>query len=255
MPVMPTTTAQDPHRGRPSGGAGAGGTSVSVGESNTVDARESRSLMPAVTDDVPRAIGSRSGSSRRGGHEGHAFVAVEPGIPGSLLLGRRAALFGVNPLPVHGARIHRPPLRADVLSRPRLNGWLDEAARGRLALIVAEAGFGKTTLLADWARHTKRLIAWYRLEPDDRDWLTFIRHLVGGGRELDPDFAPETYALLTQMGPGGPTQAELVASLVREYAAFAAGSPTGLSLLFDDYQAPPLPSPQDWVLVLERVKP
>ena len=43
-------------------------------------------------------------------------------------------------------------MRADTLSRERLNGWLDRAATGRVALIVAEAGFGKTTLLADWAR-------------------------------------------------------------------------------------------------------
>jgi DNA-binding SARP family transcriptional activator/tetratricopeptide (TPR) repeat protein len=239
---MPTTTRQDPHRAGPPGSARTGGAEVgspatSADATKTVDVREARSVLSAVTDHVPRATGSRPGSSRKGGHEGHALVGVGSGIPGPLLLGGRAAVFGVNSLPVHGAKIHRPPLRADVLSRPRLNGWLEEAARGRLALIVAEAGFGKTTLLADWARHTRRLIAWYRLEPDDRDWLTFIRHLVGGGRELDPDFAPETYALLLQMGPGGPTQAELVASLVREYAAYAAASPTGLSLLFDDYQS------------------
>ena len=38
-------------------------------------------------------------------------------------------------------------MRADTLSRERLNGWLDQAATGRVALVVAEAGFGKTTLL------------------------------------------------------------------------------------------------------------
>ena len=237
MPAMPTTTRQDPNRsGRPASARGPGISDGPVA-ANSVDARPAGSLMSAVTDDTGPVIGGRSGSSRRGGHEGDGFVAVGPGIAAPLLLGGRSAIFGVNPLPVHGAKIHRPPLRSDVLSRPRLNGWLDDAARGRLALIVAEAGFGKTTLLADWARHTKRLIAWYRLETDDRDWLTFIRHLVGGARELDPGFAPETYSLLVQLGPGGPTQDELVAALVREYAAFAAASPHGLSLLFDDYQA------------------
>ena len=73
---------------------------------------------------------------------------------------------------------------------------MDAAVAGRLVLIIAEAGFGKTTLLADWARTAERRTAWYRLEPDDRDWLTFIRHLVASGRELDPDFAPETFGLL-----------------------------------------------------------
>jgi DNA-binding SARP family transcriptional activator/tetratricopeptide (TPR) repeat protein len=144
-------------------------------------------------------------------------------------------MFAVNPFPVTGARIHRPLLRADTLSRERLNGWLEEAVTGRLALIVAEAGFGKTTLLADWSRHTERLTAWYRLESDDRDWLTFLRHLVASGRELDPEFAAETYARLLQLGPGGPTQADLVSSLVRDMSDFAAGHAQGFTLIFDDY--------------------
>ncbi len=162
-------------------------------------------------------------------------MAVGPGLPGAILLGASGGLFGMNPLPVTGAKIHRPLLRADVLSRERLNGWLEEAAAGRLALIVAEAGFGKTTLLGDWARHTGRLTAWYRLEPDDRDWLTFVRHLVASGREVDPGFAPDAYEMLRQLGPGGPRQQDLAAALVREMAEFAASRPEGFTLIFDDY--------------------
>ena len=154
-----------------------------------------------------------------------------------MLLGGRAGLLGMNPFPIVGARIHPPLMRADTLSRERLNGWLDQAATGRVALVVAEAGFGKTTLLGDWARGSSRLTAWYRLDPDDRDWLTLFRHLVAGGRELDPDFAPETYSLLMQLGPGGPTRADIQASLVREYAEFGASHPQGLTLILDDYHA------------------
>ena len=141
----------------------------------------------------------------------------------------------LSTFPIAGVRIHPPLLRPDTLSRERLNTWLDQAVTGRLALIVAEAGFGKTTLLADWARHSRRLTAWYRLEPDDRDWLTFTRHLVASGRELDPDFAAETFALLMQLGPGGPTREDIRASLAAEFASFGASRPQGLTLIFDDY--------------------
>ncbi len=144
---------------------------------------------------------------------------------------------GMTTFPIVGVRIHPPLIRPDTLSRERLNGWLDQAVTGRLALIVAEAGFGKTTLLADWASHGSRLTAWYRLEPDDRDWLTFARHLVASGRELDPDFAPETYALLMQLGPGGPTSEDIRNSLAAEFAAFGASHQPGLTLIFDDYHA------------------
>ncbi len=167
-----------------------------------------------------------------GSGHGHGLVAVGPGLAGSMLL---AGGYGVNPLPVQPAKIHCPPPRDDTLSRERLNSWLERAASGRLALIVAEAGFGKTTLLADWALHTGRMTAWYRLEQDDRDWLTFIRHIVASVRELDPEFAPETFGLLLALGSGGPTQQDLVASLAREVAAFGVGSTRGLTLILDDY--------------------
>jgi LuxR family maltose regulon positive regulatory protein len=142
---------------------------------------------------------------------------------------------GMSRLPVQSARIHCPPPRDDTLSRERLNSWLERAAAGRLGLIVAEAGFGKTTLLADWAMHTDRMTAWYRLEPDDRDWLTFIRHIVASGRELDPGFAPDTFRLLHELETGGTNQRELTVSLAREVAAFGTGGARGLTLILDDY--------------------
>jgi LuxR family maltose regulon positive regulatory protein len=141
------------------------------------------------------------------------------------------------PFPITGAKIHPPLLRSDTLSRPRLNTWLESATGGRVALIVAEAGYGKTTLLADWASKTARRTAWYRLEADDRDWLVFIRHLVAAGRELDPDFGIDTLDLITALGSGGPAQADLVAAIAREFAEFGAALPDGLTLLVDDYHA------------------
>ncbi len=234
MPGMAPTTYQP-------GGTAPGSSQVRVSpvpsrpQAVRVDEQEARSVSFAPNDGLGLEPEAQQAPPLRGGHEGHAFVAVGPGVPGSLLLAGRAGLVSVNPLPVQGAKIHRPLLRDDVLSRERLNGWLDRATTGRLALIVAEAGFGKTTLLADWARHTQRLTAWYRLEFDDRDWLTFIRHVVGSGRELDPEFAPGTFGLLLQLGPGGPTQAELIATLARELAEFGAATRDGFTLIFDDY--------------------
>ncbi len=201
-----------------------------------VDAGEPSSLSFAAYDGSERGARSRSGPSESG-PEGHARIGVGPGVPGALLLGGRTGLPAVNPFPIVGARIHPPLLRPDVLSRERLNSWLDQAASGRVALVIAEAGFGKTTFLADWARQSSRLTAWYRLEPDDRDWLTFARHLVASGRELDPAFAPETYALLMQLGPGGPSRDDILKSLAREVAAFGPAHPQGFTLIFDDYHA------------------
>ena len=169
--------------------------------------------------------------------EGNDRVGVGPGVAVPMRHGGTGGIggFRMNPLAIQPAKIHCPPPRDDTLSRERLNSWLDRAASGRLGLIVAEAGFGKTTLLADWAMRTQRLTSWYRLEPDDRDWLTFVRHLVAGGRELDPEFAPETFRLLHALGPGGPTPADLAVSIAREMAEFGGASNHGLTLLLDDF--------------------
>ena len=240
MPGMPQT-ATGKHRDAPA----RDGAAPELAEADTrrsspssksrVDAGEPASVsFAAKIGDGPE---EGAASNRSVGLGGNGRVGVGPGIPGAMLLGGRAGLLGMNPFPIVGARIHPPLMRADTLSRERLNAWLDEAATGRVALVVAEAGFGKTTLLGDWARNSSRLTAWYRLDPDDRDWLTFCRHLVASGRELDPEFAPETYALLMQLGPGGPTRADIQASLVDEFAAFGAAHPQGLTLIFDDYHA------------------
>jgi LuxR family maltose regulon positive regulatory protein len=44
-----------------------------------------------------------------------------------------------------------PPVRHERISRPRLLAWLDQATDFRLVLISAPAGYGKTTLLSEWA--------------------------------------------------------------------------------------------------------
>lgn len=228
---MPTTTEGSTRRRahRPSSDAA---TSVP-----SIDGARDAFISSATTDELLTASANPwSASSELPGHDGHALAAVEPGFASSILR------FGppgrpVNPLPVQIDKIASPLLRSDTLPRPRLNGWLDRAARARLALVIGELGFGKSTFLADWASRSDRRASWYRLESDDRDWLTFIRHLVAGGREVDEGFAPETYRLLCSLGPGGPTQADLIASVAQEMATFGAAQPNGFSVILDDYEA------------------
>ena len=168
--------------------------------------------------------------------ERDAVVAVGPGrsIFGMPIRSLRNART-VSGFPVQIAKVQPPPLRDDVLSRPRLNSWLDARVTRKVVLVIAEAGYGKTTLLADWTRTTTRRTIWYRLDTDDRDWLTFLTHLVASGRQLEPAFGEESQELIGSLGPGGPTRDTIVASLVRELSELAADG--GLTLVFDDFHA------------------
>ena len=47
-------------------------------------------------------------------------------------------------------KLQAPPLRAQLVHRPRLIERLNEGLHGKLTLISAPAGFGKTTLVSEW---------------------------------------------------------------------------------------------------------
>ncbi len=226
MPAMPTTTD--------------GSTRGRARRLSTDDTtREPRLDVSSPANDGTTIASSSpwSAPSAPQGHEGHERVAVGPGLSVAPILFPPYGFRPVSVLPVRADKIEPPYVRPDTLSRRRLNIWLDRAARSRLALVIGDTGFGKTTFLSDWSSQTPRHTSWYRLEHDDRDWLTLIRHLVAGGRKVDPDFAPDTYRLLSTLGPGGPTKDEVVEALARDMAGFGAASPHGFSLILDDFQA------------------
>src|ERR1700747_2921656 len=77
----------------------------------------------------------------------------------------------------------RPPgPRPDFLPRPRLAERLDEALGRGLVVGCAPAGYGKTSLLASWARHSPQPVAWLSLDTSDNDPARFWRH---AGAALD----------------------------------------------------------------------
>ncbi|MGZ9160138.1 MAG: hypothetical protein ACXW4T_03140, partial [Candidatus Limnocylindrales bacterium] len=121
------------------------------------------------------------------------------------------------------AKVQRPVLRDETLERPRLLDWLRAKIHGRVVLILADAGYGKTTLLADFSRRTRMRTLWYRLDADDRDWVTLIHHLVAAGREHDPSFAPATLGLLGEIGVGGPTREAVLDTFMRELPTIVVG--------------------------------
>src|SRR6476661_68020 len=112
----------------------------------------------------------------------------------------------VSGFPIQYAKVQPPPLREETLARHRLLDWLAAKIHQRVVLLLADAGYGKTTLLADFSGRTRLRTLWYRLDDDDRDWISFLSHLIAAGREHDPAFAPTTGAMLSDFATGGPTR-------------------------------------------------
>ena len=139
---------------------------------------------------------------------------------------------GMNGYPIQPAKVQRPPLRDETLARDRLLDWLAAKIHHRVILVLADAGYGKTTLLADFSRRTRLRTLWYRLDDDDRDWVSFLSHLVAAGREHDPAFAPTTAAMLSDLAMGGPTREAATEVFLRELPTIAEH---GAVLILDDF--------------------
>jgi ATP/maltotriose-dependent transcriptional regulator MalT/DNA-binding SARP family transcriptional activator len=138
----------------------------------------------------------------------------------------------VSGFPIQYAKVQPPPLREETLARHRLLDWLAAKINQRVVLLLADAGYGKTTLLADFSGRTRLRTMWYRLDDDDRDWISVLNHLVAAGREVDPAFAPNTAAMLADPSLGGPTRDTVVDVFIRELRTIA---PYGAVLIFDDF--------------------
>jgi ATP/maltotriose-dependent transcriptional regulator MalT/DNA-binding SARP family transcriptional activator len=98
------------------------------------------------------------------------------------------------------AKIVPPTAPALLLARPHLGERLDEVLQRRLTTIVAEAGFGKSTLLSDWAARVHS--AWYTATRDDGSLDTLARGLVNALRLRVPGLPPDLPAVLA--GSRGP---------------------------------------------------
>jgi LuxR family transcriptional regulator, maltose regulon positive regulatory protein len=126
-------------------------------------------------------------------------------------------------------KLHVPRARRGLVGRPRLVDRLTDGLPGGLTVVCAPAGFGKTALLADWARRGARPVAWLSLDTGDNDPARFWRHVaaaLGGVREgVGQRLGP-------LLGPPSPRSFEaVVTTLVNELSA----APGELVLVLDDY--------------------
>ncbi len=89
-----------------------------------------------------------------------------------------------------------PGRRADLLRRPRLIEFLHEHIDRKLVLVCAPAGYGKTSLLIEFAHDVDLPVCWYSLDKTDRDLRVFVEYLLAALRQQFPDFGRQAEELL-----------------------------------------------------------
>jgi ATP/maltotriose-dependent transcriptional regulator MalT/two-component SAPR family response regulator len=127
------------------------------------------------------------------------------------------------------SKVVLPVRRPTIIRRQRLVEALSRALEQRITLVTAPAGYGKTTLLLDFAQASGAEVCWYALDERDRDLSTFLRYVVASGQTRVPEFGGQ---LADALRKGEEVEAERAVDLLVE-AMHAHGRP--LTFILDDF--------------------
>ena len=123
-----------------------------------------------------------------------------------------------------------PRRRPNSVERTRLIDQLNRGAERKLTLIMAPAGFGKTSLISQWIPRSERCVTWLSLDKADNDAARFWAYVISALQLLRPDIGHK--ALLLLQSPRPPPIPAVLTALLNEVAGF----PERFVLVLDDYQ-------------------
>ena len=91
-----------------------------------------------------------------------------------------------------------PRAISDLLKRPRLTDRLRANSGTLVTLVAADAGCGKTTLIADFLREQSRPSVWYQLDHTDADPIVFLNYVAQGIKDIRADFGEALFPYLSE---------------------------------------------------------
>ena len=127
-------------------------------------------------------------------------------------------------------KVQIPEYPSDFVPRGRLIKTLEQGvARHRLTVISAAAGYGKTTLLSQWARTNDTSVAWLSLSEEDDFLERFLRYLFAAWERTQPDLIKSP--LGTLLGAQGPNREAVLSAFLNTATHF----PAAQVFVLDDY--------------------
>ncbi len=129
-----------------------------------------------------------------------------------------------------GTKLHVPAVGAHLVQRPALLEALSAGQTRRLTLVSAPVGWGKTTLLAQWACGAieRQQFSWLSLDRSDNDPVWFWMYVVAALQKISPAIGVRAVELLAM---GADPRQVVLPTLLNDLDSFA--EPTVLVL--DDY--------------------
>lgn len=144
-------------------------------------------------------------------------------------------------------KLYKPQIRPGLVTRPRLTSQLHTGLTGKLTILSAPAGFGKTTLLGEWINQyesdqengvgaasqpsafSRPNFAWLSLDEHDNDPARFMLYLIAA---LQTAAASLGQSALAQLQSGQPLPAETTLTILINDLTLLDSQ---LGLILDDY--------------------
>src|SRR3989441_12788157 len=128
--------------------------------------------------------------------------------PGILMTSQERRTGAMNTAPVNApessgtfylrTKLLPPRPAPEILARPRLIERLQANLTLPVTLVTANAGSGKTTLVADFLRKQEAPYVWYQLDRTDADPAVFLGYLTFGVQQWIANFGETVFAYLQQ---------------------------------------------------------
>jgi LuxR family maltose regulon positive regulatory protein len=96
------------------------------------------------------------------------------------------------------SKFYYPPRPQDFVQRSHILECLDTGLGGKLTLVSAPAGFGKTTLVSEWVRGCDHPTAWLSLDKNDNDPSRFLIYLIAALQHIDADVGVDVQGALEE---------------------------------------------------------
>ncbi len=144
--------------------------------------------------------------------------------------------------PLLQTKLYIPPIRPELVPRPRLIERLNEGLHRKLSLISAPAGFGKTTLIAEWGTRISEStipqsairnpkLGWLSLDEGDNDPVRFLTYFIAALQTIEANIGKGALGVLQASQPQPPPPESILTSLINDIAKI----PDHFALVLDDY--------------------
>ncbi|MDY6857144.1 MAG: hypothetical protein SWO11_21080 [Thermodesulfobacteriota bacterium] len=102
----------------------------------------------------------------------------------------------------------------------------------RLTTVIAGAGYGKTTLIAQASTYLGLDTVWYSIDESDRDFISFLSYLIAGIKKYCPKLGEDTFQRIEDAQILSRERKAVLIVFLSEIERFVKGD---LIIVLDDY--------------------